>query len=427
MTSTTLMVRPRHLFDPLAPQHATNPPSNADVLDQFQPQPASKTPPAPSTTADAAATSSRESHDPATGGAPVLDPGEENLEEQLRAGMQNLMGELGENPEMQAQFEQMMQELIAAGATGDDKEAGQHLKEAAGAVPKAPATAEGGGKKTAEGKGGSGSGGGGDFNETIRRTMERMQASGDAATAASASGGGGGAGGTSEEDLLAQMMRELQGGGEGGGEEDFNKMLMSMMTQLTNKEILYEPMKELDDKFPAWLRQHEGSGEVAAEDMARYREQRRLVGEIVGRFERPGYRDENEGDWEFIVERMQKVSFGCGLAGLCSLREAREEGWASGRVCADQVFPDRCKPRARRRRISWAICRPRRRRWAIWMPDVHSNETPSPLRRLDPMFCAIIKTCLVFPCDTHMENVAIELHSNAEARSLFELSTLEDQ
>jgi len=82
-----------------------------------------------------------------------------------------------------------------------------------------------------------------------------------------------------------------------------------MMTQLTNKEILYEPMKELHDKFPAWMAKQEGGkGEVGKEDMARYVEQQRLVGEIVARFETKGYRDENEGDREYIVERMQKVS-----------------------------------------------------------------------------------------------------------------------
>ncbi|KAI7551432.1 hypothetical protein KC331_g2555, partial [Hortaea werneckii] len=154
------------------------------------------------------------------------------------------------------------------------------------------------------GSAGGGSGGG-DFNDTIRRSMERMQASGDAATAASTSGAAGGGG--SEEDLLAQMMKELQSGGGAGGEEDFNKMLMSMMSQLTNKEILYEPMKELDDKFPEWLRRHEDAADVEKGEMERYKEQRRLVREIVARFERKEYRDENEEDREYIVDRMQKM------------------------------------------------------------------------------------------------------------------------
>ena len=83
-------------------------------------------------------------------------------------------------------------------------------------------------------------------------------------------------------------------------------MLLGMMEQLTNKEILYEPMKDLDRNFPEWLEKNEGK--TGEEDLKRFREQRKLVGEIVGRFERDGYNDADAKDREFIVERMQQVS-----------------------------------------------------------------------------------------------------------------------
>lgn len=205
------------------------------------------------------------------------------------------MGELDGNENMQREFEKMMQELIAAGQAGSDKEAMDHIGKATEAVTH-PSESGAGEKKSGGKKEES-------FQDTIRKTMERMQASGDSASAAAASGAGGG----SEEDLIAQMMKELQAGGgaEGGGEEDFNKMLMGMMAQLTNKEILYEPMKELHDKFPAWMEKNEGR--AGTEDLLRYKHQQELVGEIVGRFERKGYSDDDETDREFIVERMQKV------------------------------------------------------------------------------------------------------------------------
>jgi len=94
-------------------------------------------------------------------------------------------------------------------------------------------------------------------------------------------------------------------GGE-GSEEDFSKMLLGMMEQLTNKEILYEPMKELHDKFPGWMAKN--NGKVPEEDMKRYIEQQTYVREIVGRFEGKGYSDDNAKDREYIVERMQNVS-----------------------------------------------------------------------------------------------------------------------
>lgn len=139
------------------------------------------------------------------------------------------------------------------------------------------------------------------FQETIRRTMERMQASGEKAETASAS--------EDPDDILAQMLREMQNSGsdDASNEEGFSKMLMNMMEQLTNKEILYEPMKELHDKFPSWMREHGSSVEEA--DLVRYREQERLVGEIVGKFDEKGYTDSDPADREFIVERMHKASF----------------------------------------------------------------------------------------------------------------------
>lgn len=140
------------------------------------------------------------------------------------------------------------------------------------------------------------------FQETIRKTMERMQASGDEATAAASKGG-------VEDDFLAEMMKAMKdmpmGGGE-GGDEDFTKMLMGMMDQLTNKDILYEPMKELHDKFPEWLEKNRGK--TAKEDLDRYEQQQVLVKEMVTKFEEPKYSDSNPTDREYIVDRMQKVS-----------------------------------------------------------------------------------------------------------------------
>jgi peroxin-19 len=131
--------------------------------------------------------------------------------------------------------------------------------------------------------------------------MERMQSSGDQATAAAASGGA--------DDFMAEMMKALGSGdfGAEGGEEgeDFSKMLMGMMEQLTNKEILYEPMKELHDKFPEWMEKNKDKTPEA--DMARYETQKAVVAEIVAKFEESTYKDSNPADREYIVDRMQKV------------------------------------------------------------------------------------------------------------------------
>lgn len=279
------------------------------MLDEFQatsisqqPKPAATEPvpsgpgrPAAATTADAAASSKN------------AIPSEDEFAKDLQASMSNLINELDQNPDMQKEFEKMMQELIAAGGAPTDSQAAEHMEKAADAVlPPAPAgtsTSKPAAPAAAAAAGSSKKAGSTEdkFQDTIRRTMERMQASGDAATAASTSAKGGGG----EDALFEQMMAGLLDGASGGGEGDFNAMLMNMMAQLTHKDILYEPMKELHDKFPDWMTTHAAT--TSKEDLARFQKQQTLVGEIVARFERAGYSDDNEADREYIVERMQEM------------------------------------------------------------------------------------------------------------------------
>jgi len=130
--------------------------------------------------------------------------------------------------------------------------------------------------------------------------MERMQASGQEATSAAAA--------DDTDDILAEIMKQMAAGGgmDGeGNEEDFSKMLLGMMEQLTNKEILYDPMKELHDKFPEWMEKNKDS--VSKDDLARYKEQQKLVAEIVAKFDEKTYKDSSVTDREYIVERMQKM------------------------------------------------------------------------------------------------------------------------
>ncbi|ROT41245.1 Pex19-domain-containing protein [Sodiomyces alkalinus F11] len=208
--------------------------------------------------------------------------GDDEFAKQLQAGMAELIGELEKNPEMQAQFDEVFKEISNAG-TGET--AADDSKASASAAGPRPSTSD---SNRAESS----------FQETIRRTMERMQASGEQATAAATE--------SATEDLLAEMMKQLGGDGSGSGnDEDFSKMLMGMMEQLTNKEILYEPMKELDEKFPEWLEKNKDKTPV--EELKRYEEQRVLVMEIVGKFDETTYSDSNSADREYIVERMQKM------------------------------------------------------------------------------------------------------------------------
>lgn len=218
-------------------------------------------------------------------------------------------------PELQAQFESIFKELGAISTETADN-----------AVKNIPTPGAAPGATTGEAS----------FQETIKRTMERMQASGDQATAAAAAEG--------SDDFLAELLKQMQTGGlEGAGsEEELSKMLLGVMEQLTNKEILYEPMKELNEKFPGWLEKNRDK--TSEDDLKRYEAQQKLVKEIVDKFEEPTYSDGNAVDREYIVGRMQKV---CNTS-LCI--------GSTSMIQLLTLVTYRCKLRGLRRPILSRIC-----------------------------------------------------------------------
>ncbi|KAL9001195.1 MAG: hypothetical protein Q9169_000379 [Polycauliona sp. 2 TL-2023] len=216
--------------------------------------------------------------------APAREPeptATDDFTRQLQAQMAALMGEGEETPEMREEIQAILQELSTAVETDPTS---RPQSSAIGQDTPAAAADE-------------------SFQDAILKTMQRMQQSGDKAHAEAAAG-------EDSDDILAQMLKEMQHGDPSastGGEPEFSKMLMTMMEQLTNKEILYDPMKELNDKFPAWMSNHKAS--TTADDLSRYEKQQRLIAEIVGRFEKSTYSDNNAKDREYIVERMQEVDY----------------------------------------------------------------------------------------------------------------------
>ncbi|KZM25468.1 Peroxisome chaperone and import receptor [Ascochyta rabiei] len=220
--------------------------------------------------------------------AELLLQDEDEFAKKLQEEMEQLLGQ----GDFQKQFEDIMKEMNSE--MGGDHLPAPTASEAAAAA--SSSLKDGTSSKASE----PASKADKSFQDTIKKTMERMQESGDAASSAAASS-------ASQDDILAQMLKEMESGGLGGegSDEDFSKILMGMMEQLTNKEILYEPMKELDVKFPAWMEKNKGK--VPTEDLKRYEEQQVLVRQITGRFERKGYSDDNAKDREYIVERMQKM------------------------------------------------------------------------------------------------------------------------
>lgn len=141
------------------------------------------------------------------------------------------------------------------------------------------------------------------FEDTIRKTMARMESSSAAASSATAAQNQ-----KSEEDLLAEMLRALdsESGGAGGDDGDLSKMFLGMMEQLTNKDMLYEPMKELSQKYPEWLASN-APPKLSQSEFDRFTRQRVVVDAIVNKFEEKGYSDDDARCREYVWEKMQEM------------------------------------------------------------------------------------------------------------------------
>ncbi|KAL9083229.1 MAG: hypothetical protein Q9159_005899 [Coniocarpon cinnabarinum] len=278
-----------------------------EMLDEFsstkisQPSEAATQPPSSSENAARANQGNRE----------MPDSSKDNeFQKQLEEGMAEMMRELESNPDMAKEFEQlMMGQFDSSSKVPSQDDQGQVSRGTDGTLESSDRSSEapkGASDSSTASKAQAGPPP--SFQDTIRQTMDRMRDSNASASAAS------NAPDQSSDDFMAAMLNEIaqsQGGGNGNPEDAFSNMLLGMMEQLTNKEILYEPMKELSAKFPEWLQEREPGGSKAGsitdEEKRKYQEQSSLVHEIVTRFEKPGYSDEDTEDREFIVERMQKM------------------------------------------------------------------------------------------------------------------------
>ncbi|XP_057420821.1 peroxisome biogenesis protein 19-2-like [Lotus japonicus] len=83
------------------------------------------------------------------------------------------------------------------------------------------------------------------------------------------------------------------------GSQDMESIVETMMQQLLSKEILHEPMKEIEEKYPKWLEEHKTS--LSNEDYDRYMHQYKLIQNLNEVYEK------DSGNFKKIVELMQKM------------------------------------------------------------------------------------------------------------------------
>ncbi|KAJ3482703.1 hypothetical protein NLI96_g6799 [Meripilus lineatus] len=132
------------------------------------------------------------------------------------------------------------------------------------------------------------------FQSSIRKAMEKMKESEEKIQSESGSAG---------SDPLEALLSQLGEGGE--SEDELQGILESMMSQLMSKDILYEPLKELGEKFPTYLKENDAT--IKPEDKQRYVSQQIIVTKILSIFESPSYSDKNSEQGAQVVVLMNEV------------------------------------------------------------------------------------------------------------------------
>lgn len=124
------------------------------------------------------------------------------------------------------------------------------------------------------------------FDSVMKDTMERLKKSGENIDEQLKNDPSS----SNPEDMLTQLLAGL-GGGAGDGDFDMSKLLTDMLEQLSSKDVLYEPIKDLNTKFPEFLK--EQKGKIPDDEHARYTKQYEVTNDIMALFESSEFDNEN--------------------------------------------------------------------------------------------------------------------------------------
>lgn len=143
-----------------------------------------------------------------------------------------------------------------------------------------------------------------DFAETAQHLEKELEGvdmeSLQAAFANSGLASGGGAGGADEE-ALKRIAEQFE------GNEQMQEMLEGMAKEMVSRDILYPPMKDLAEKFPAWIEKNRA--ELSAEKLESYEAQLSCCTRIVAAFERASASASGDDDelTDTVVDLLQEM------------------------------------------------------------------------------------------------------------------------
>lgn len=103
--------------------------------------------------------------------------------------------------------------------------------------------------------------------------------------------------------ILSQLLDQLVEGDDENG-EGLDNAILNILNQMSSKEILYQPMKDMQLEFNNWMKQNETNKDFENK-ITTYKEQQQLVDEIIIIYEKDDYT--NEKYRKHITELLDKL------------------------------------------------------------------------------------------------------------------------
>lgn len=153
---------------------------------------------------------------------------EEDFARQLQSGMEDMIKSMQANGEQRVEFERLLSMLQSTTGGEEASAAASNASHAAEPEPLPQAELS--------------------FEDSITAAMGRLKMSNERASEANRSNSNtrlDGSGG--DDEFLAQMLQALVESGGGDNPEDFGGLLEGLADQLMQKDLIYEPLKELND------------------------------------------------------------------------------------------------------------------------------------------------------------------------------------
>lgn len=104
--------------------------------------------------------------------------------------------------------------------------------------------------------------------------------------------------GLNENGTVEDFVKQLE---EMAGSQDMESIAESMMYQLMSKEVLHEPMKEMGERYPKWLKENKAN--LKPEEYDRYFDQYKLILQLTDVYEHDSSNFQKIAD---IIQKMQE-------------------------------------------------------------------------------------------------------------------------